>query len=157
APRSNASALSLGPGRTPLACARAAVVQLPELTLAVAGDLEELAGQLDGRLLGVGLEDGQAADHPLPFRGGAVRHRRPTLGEANARTRRAGHAPLDGQERARLHPLLDELAHSGHLFGSRQVARLHALVDAQEPHSILLGLDVSPVFPTPATSDGRRD
>src|SRR5262245_32960581 len=92
------------------------LVKFANLTLAVAGNLEELLGPVDRLCFRLGLQQREAADDFLCFGKGAVGHREIPTSDPDPCASRTVLATLGGQEYAGFGHLLDELSHRGYVL-----------------------------------------
>ena len=111
------------------------LVELADLGLAVASDLEEALGELDGFKFGFGLDEGEAADELFGFGEGAVGDGEVAAGGADARAEGRGEAAFGGEQEAFFKGLLDKLAHGFHHFRGGWGAFFGGgFIDAQKSH-----------------------
>src|SRR5579872_91856 len=113
-------------------------IELPQLALAFSDNAEEFPRQVDGLLLGVSLEDCEAAHEFFGLGEWTVGYADLPAGSPYPHTQRAGEAAFGRKEPACFHAFFDQLAHGCHFLLGGRGGPFCGLVDTQESHCRLL-------------------
>src|SRR5688572_17459526 len=112
------------------------LVELTDLALALANDVEELLHERERLFLRISAKERESTDDLLRFRERAVLHGELARILPHAETQRTRQTALGADEVAGLRELLDQRAHPRHVLGGGRGAGLGGLVDGQVSHGV---------------------